>query len=74
VAFPVLAAWNSVFIEKLDGFNVINRSTAAFIIICYTLSFLTKNLREMKIQRLEVVPLFWISIGALFYYAASFFI
>lgn len=74
MVFPFLAIINSVFIEKLEGFNVINRSIAAFLIICYTLGFFTKTLREMKIQRLENTPIFWISIGAIFYYAASFFI
>lgn len=72
--FPILAGLNSIFIEHLVGFNVVNRSVAALIIICYTLTFFLRTLREMKIQRLELVPLFWISVGALFYYAASFFI
>lgn len=74
IAFPLFAGINSLFIEKLNTMNVLNRSISAFIIMFFALSFFLVNLREMKIMRLEKEPLFWISIGALFYNAASFFI
>lgn len=72
--FTSFAAINSIFIERLQTFNVLSRSISAFIIMVYVLRFFTKTLREMKIQELEKVPLFWISVGALFYNAGSFFI
>ncbi|WP_373552329.1 hypothetical protein [Haliscomenobacter sp.] len=74
IGFPLFAAINSIFFEHLKSENVLNRSLSAFILMFYALSFFTKTLREMKISRLERVPLFWISIGVLFYNAGSFFI
>ena len=72
--FPLFAASNSIFFEQLQTENVLNRSISAFILMFYALSFFTKTLREMKILNLEKEPLFWISIGVLFYNASSFFI
>lgn len=72
--FTSFATINSIFVERLQTFNVLSRSISAFIIMVYVLRFFTKTLREMKIQELEKVPLFWISVGALFYNAGSFFI
>lgn len=74
ISFPFIAALNSIFIEQLRTENVLNRSISAFILMLYALGFFTKTLKEMKILRLEVSPLFWISIGVLFYNAGSFFI
>jgi hypothetical protein len=72
--YTVFASVNSIYIEKLITFNVLNRSISAFIIMFFALSFFVKTLKEMKILRLETIPLFWISVGALFYNAGSFFI
>lgn len=72
--YTIFATTNSVFVEQLNTFNVLNRSISAFIIMFLALSFFVKTLKEMKIQRLETIPLFWISVGALFYNAGSFFI
>ena len=72
--FPVFATINSIFFEHLKTENVLNRSLSAIILMFYALSFFTKTLREMKILNLEKEPLFWISVGILFYNAASFFI
>lgn len=73
IGFTFFAAINSIFFEQLKTENVLNRSISAFILMFYTLSFFTKTLREMKIRNLEKEPLFWISIGVLFYNASSFF-
>lgn len=70
--FPFFAAINSIFFEHLKTENVLNRTLSAFILMFYALSFFTKTLREMKIKNLEKEPLFWISIGVLFYNGASF--
>ena len=74
IAFPLFAAANSIFFEQLNTMNVLNRTISALLIMFFALSFFLVNLRAMKIIRLEKEPLFWISIGALFYNAASFFI
>lgn len=74
IVFPLFAAINSIFFEHLITLNVLNRSLSAFILMFYALSFFAKTLREMKIFNLERSPLFWISIGVLFYNAGSFFI
>lgn len=73
-SFPLFAAINSIFFENLKTENVLNRSLSALILMFYALSFFTKTLREMKILNLGKEPLFWISVGVLFYNAASFFI
>lgn len=74
IGFPLFATINSIFFEHLKTENVLNRSLSALILMFYALSFFTKTLREMKILNLEKEPMFWISIGVLFYNAASFFI
>ena len=74
LTFPLFAAVNSVFFEQLNTMNVLNRSISALLIMFFALSFFLVNLRTMKIIRLEKEPLFWVSIGVLFYNAASFFI
>ena len=73
-AYGTFASYNSIWVEQLQTFNVLNRSISAFIIMFYPLLFFVKTMQELKVQRLEVLPLFWLSIGALFYNAASFFI
>ena len=72
--FPLFATINSAFFEHLKTENVLNRSLSALILMFYALSFFTKTLREMKILNLGKEPLFWVSVGVLFYNAASFFI
>jgi len=74
VTFPTFAIINSVFIEHLNTMNVLNRSISALLIMFFALNYFLFNLRELKVQRLELEPLFWVSIGVLFYNAASFFI
>ncbi len=74
VAFCAFALFNSIWVDQLQTLNVVNRSVSAFIIMFYALTFFLKTLKDMQVQRLELMPLFWISIGALFYNAGSFFI
>lgn len=74
VLFTVLALANSIFIEKLSTFNVLARSVEAFIIIGYVMRYFWLTLKEMKVDQLEKEPIFWVSCGALLYYAAGFFI
>lgn len=74
IAYVFFAVYHSVGVEQLQTMNVLNRSISAFIIMFYPLAFFVKTLQEMKIKRLEVLPLFWISVGTLFYNAGSFFI
>ena len=74
ILFVTLAATNSIFVAKFNSFNVLARSIEAFIIICYALTFFTLTLKRMDIVKLNRSPMFWISCGALLYYAASFFI
>ena len=55
ILFCAFALYRSVGVEQLETMNVLNRSISAFIIMFYTLSFFLKTLKEMKIQRLELV-------------------
>lgn len=73
-AYCGFASINSIWFEHLQTLNVLSRSISAFIIMFYPLVFFLKTLKEMKARHLELLPLFWISIGALFYNAGSFFI
>jgi hypothetical protein len=74
IAFGLIALVNSIFIERLATFNIAARSVEAFVIICYVMRYFWLTLKEMKIIRLEKQPIFWVSCGALLYYAAGFFI
>lgn len=73
-AFPLFAATNSIFFEQLSTMNILNRSISALFIMFFALSFFLVSLRRMEIEKIEREPLFWVSIGVLFYNAASFFI
>ncbi|WP_020534696.1 hypothetical protein [Lewinella cohaerens] len=74
IVFSCAALLHSIFIEQLNTFNVLARSVEAFIVMCYVMRYFWFTLKEMKIKRLEQQPIFWISCGALLYYAAGFFI
>jgi len=74
ICFAVAALLNSILIERLSTFNVLARSIEAFIIMCYVMRYFWLTLKSMSIKRLEKQPIFWISCGALLYYAAGFFI
>lgn len=74
IFFTVAALGNSILVEKLSTFNVLARSVEAFVIICYAMRYFWLTLKEMKTQQLGRQPIFWISCGALIYYAAGFFI
>lgn len=74
IGFPLFAIINSIFFEHFKTENIMNRTLSSLILMFYALSFFTKTLREMKILNLEKEPLFWISVGVLFYNAGSFFI
>ena len=74
VTFPLFAAFNSIFIEKLITMNEFSRSISALLLMFYALSFFLYQFRTLKVKHMEREPLFWVSIGVLFYNAASFFI
>lgn len=74
IVFSFAALLHSIFVEQLNTFNVLARSVEAFIVMCYVMRYFWFTLKEMKIKRLEQQPIFWISCGALLYYAAGFFI
>lgn len=74
IAFPIFAIINSVLLAHLNSMNLINRSISSFIIMGYALTYFTQTLKDMKVEQIEKEPLLWISIAALFYNAASFFI
>ena len=74
IVFTSGALINSFFFESLLQFNNKSRAISSLLIIFFTLAYFYKTLKEVKIKKLESEPLFWLSIGLLIYFSASFFI
>lgn len=74
IGFTVYAVLNSIFVEPITQFNDIARTVSGLFIISFTLLYFYKLLQELKVQRLEKEPMFWLSTGLLLYFSASLFI
>ncbi len=71
VIFSVAAALNTLFLQPVTQFNTYIRTSESILVIIFSLLFFYKIISEMKIQRLEKEPLFWINVGFLIYFSGS---
>ncbi|MEO1516185.1 MAG: hypothetical protein AAFV95_14265 [Bacteroidota bacterium] len=74
VAFSCFAVFSTIFLEPLNMFNAYTRAVESLLMIFFSVTFFYKIMKEVVIQRLEKLPLFWISVGLLIYFSASLFI
>ncbi len=71
VGFTMLSALNTLFLQDIDMFNTYARSLEGILVILLCLVWCYRTLLEMKIQRLEQDPVFWVNTGFLLYFSGS---
>lgn len=70
--FLVLSIASSIFIQPLNTNNSYTIILASVIIVFLTLFFLRETLLLQPVTILHRFPMFWISVGILFYYTGGF--
>lgn len=71
ILFNILAVLNTLFLQKISIFNSNLTTSAALVLIACALAYFYKLLKEIKYQKLEKNPLFWINSGVILYYSGS---
>ena len=71
ILFNILAVLNTLFLQKTSIFNSNLTTSAALVLIACALAYFYKLLKEIKYQKLEKNPLFWINSGVILYYSGS---
>lgn len=74
VSFVVFAVIDASLISGLQSFNPLARLVESILLLFFSLAYLYKTLNEMRVERLEREPSFWISSGLLIYFAGGFLI
>lgn len=69
--FALLSVLNSAFLQDMLTFNTYARSLEGVLVILLCLSWCYQTLLEMKIQRLEEDPVFWVNTGFLLYFSGN---
>ncbi|MEZ4918370.1 MAG: hypothetical protein R2792_04625 [Saprospiraceae bacterium] len=69
--FVGLAVANSIFLQDIFRYNTYSRTLEGLLVIWWCLSVYYKILKEMKIQRLQDAPVFWIVTGHFFYFSGA---
>ncbi|MBN2635037.1 MAG: hypothetical protein JXR61_02120 [Prolixibacteraceae bacterium] len=73
ILFTIYAIINILFIQSIYDFPNLIGSVGALMLIMFSILFFARIMTEAKIKSLRKEPLVWVNIGALFYYAGSFF-
>ncbi len=71
IAFGVV---NYFFFQSPIIFNSYSAYTYAIVIIIVCIRFLYVLMKDMPVERIQTLPLFWLSFGALIYYAGTLFL
>lgn len=74
VGFVVFSLVNAFYIQGLSANNSYQRTLETVIVIAWILFYFYKTLQELKVQKIELEPMFWFSGGALIYFAGTLFI
>lgn len=69
--FITLSILFSVFVQKISDNNSIITIVESIALITWPLLFLKQTLAMQKVQSLLAYPMFWISVGILFYFVGS---
>lgn len=70
--FAGLSVLFSLYLQKTEDNNSLMTMIESLLLILWSLIYLLEVLLLQQVQRLQVYPLFWISVGILFYFAGSF--
>lgn len=73
-AFTIVAILNGWIGEGFFHFNAYIRALEGLILISLALLYFYKLLKDLKIQRIEREPVFWVSLGVLLYFSGSLFL
>lgn len=71
LAFVGLSVLNSLYLQDTHTFNTYARSLEGILVILLCLAWCYRTLSELKIQRLEQDPVFWVNTGFLLYFSGS---
>lgn len=71
IIYTLLAIANSHFIQGYFSFNSNVTTSSSLIFISLSIAYFFKLLKEVKYQKLEKTPMFWISTGVLMYYSST---
>ncbi|MBL7826372.1 MAG: hypothetical protein JNJ57_07060 [Saprospiraceae bacterium] len=71
IGFAALSILNSLFLQDLQHFNTYARSLEGILVITYCLIWYFRTLSEMKVERLQDDPVFWINTGFLLYFSGG---
>jgi len=72
--YIVSSALITVYIQDLTQFNSYALSLKNVLIVCWVLLYYHDVFTRLKVERLELEPLFWVCTGLLFYSLGSFFV
>lgn len=65
---------NYLFVQSPKTFNSYSAYSYAIVIIIVCLRFLYFLMKDMAVEKIQALPLFWLSFGALIYYAGTLFL
>jgi len=71
IGFTALSVLNSLFLQDVNTFNTYARSLEGVLVVILCLVWCYRTLSEMKIQRLEQDPVFWVNTGFLLYFSGN---
>lgn len=71
IVFNIFMVANAMFIQAFTSFNSNSMISASVVFLLLALYHFYKLLKEVKYQRLEKNPLFWLSSGLIIYYSAT---
>lgn len=71
IAFNLFMIINAIFIQSFQAYNSYAILSMSVIFMSLALNYFYKLLKEVKHQRLEKNPLFWLSSGLVVYYSGT---
>lgn len=74
IIFNGLALMGIFIFGDLEKFNPWTSALEALLIILYVLSYFYQTARDIKVEDITRMPLFWLSTGALIYFSSSLFL
>jgi hypothetical protein len=72
ILYPVIAAINILFIQKVNSFHTVTYSLGGLIIVALCIYYFFELFQKTTNVNLLRQPSFWICCGLLFYYSCSF--
>jgi hypothetical protein len=71
IGFTALSILNLIFLQGPFEFNTYSTYTGGFLLILYALFYLHKLIQETPVEKIEALPMLWISFGILTYFGGT---